>query len=757
MERLRGRPGFAIISVYWVALAGGGMMAVMTADPPLAWVPGEAVPVGLAGGLVEDAEGGRVFLHGMLVFAWDVDDEAGRRLAAVQLVRTKAARAMDVAAAFGVDPYTVSRWSKAFRTDGVAGVVTGKTGPKGPSKVTDRVVADVRERRAGGGTLASIATALGISITSVRRALEQPGPEESEQVPDPEPVPDPVPVLPVPVPRSVERALARAGLLTQAPPVFHPAGRVPLAGLFLALPALEATGLLGCATGVYGGLPAGFYGLEAMLVEGVVRCLAGEPRAEGATRIDPYALGRVLGLDRAPEVKTIRRKIGHLAAHGKAEQLLTAMAQHHLARHHDDSQAGVVLYVDGHVRAYQGTRKIAKTHAARLRFPAPATVETWVSDSRGDPVLVVMAEPAASLASELRRLLPTLRQAVGDDRRVLVGFDRGGWSPALFQYLAEHGFDVLTWRKQPAPDVPAPTFGPVTFTDEHGRVHTWQAADTPVEVAVDDHGGTFGMRQLTRLYDTKTGTRQAHILTTRGDMPAGEVLYRMGSRWRQENYFRYARMHFALDSHDRYTATVDDPTRMVPNPAKKTSRDTLNAARARVDRAQAATDALLLQWRSPQPGSPVTLSNTDHNRITAPLRDAEQALHQAQQAHANTPTRLPLAQVNPGQQVLDIETKLITHAIRIAAFNTITTLARDLRLHTRYTRATDEAHTLIRHALTQSGDIIPHGDTLTLRLDPLPTRRATTALAELCEHLTTTHTRYPGTTLTLRYQTKTGL
>lgn len=88
----------------------------------------------------------------------------------------------------------MSRWSKAFRTDGVAGVVTGKTGPKGPSKVTDRVVADVRDRRARGGTLASIATGLGISITSVRRALEQPGPEESEQVPDPEPVPDVVPV-----------------------------------------------------------------------------------------------------------------------------------------------------------------------------------------------------------------------------------------------------------------------------------------------------------------------------------------------------------------------------------------------------------------------------------------------------------------------------------------------------------------------------------------------------------------------------------
>ena len=103
----------------------------------------------------------------------------------------------------------------------------------------------------------------------------------------------------------------------------------------------------------------------------------------------------------------------------------------------------------------------------------------------------------------------------------------------------------------------------------------------------------------------------------------------MGSRWRQENYFRYARMHLALDAHDSYTATLDDPDRMVPNPAKKTTRDTLNAARAHLDRVQAATDALLLQWRNPSPGSTVTLSNADYNQITAPLRDAEAHLDKA--------------------------------------------------------------------------------------------------------------------------------
>ena len=641
------------------------MMAVMTAQPPLPLAP-VGVGIGPAVVLVEDGEGGRVFVHGMLVYAWDAGDEAGRRLAAVQLVELKVASAVDVAAGFGAGSVTLWRWRQEHAAGGVAGLVPGKSGPKGPSKVTGELVARMVARRAVGESLERIGLALGVSEFAVRQGLKRsarrddtvPDPAESVEDVVPGPGQQPVlPVLPEPVPRTSERGLARAGVLVQAPPVFTPAARVGLAGLFLALPAMAATGLLGCAQRVYGELPAGFYGLDSMLVEGVARCLAGEPRAEGATRIDPFALGRVLGLDRAPEVKTIRRKIGWLAGQGKADQLLLAMAAHHLARWQQQVEtAGVVLYVDGHVRAYQGTRKIGKTHATRLRFPAPATVETWVSDGRGDPVLVVMAEPAASLAGELRRLLPTLRQAVGDGRRVLVGFDRGGWSPALFAHMAAAGFDTLTWRKQPAPDINRSLFADVNFTDDTGLVHTWQAADTMVDLPVDDQGGTFPMRQVTRLIDTKTGTRQAHLVTTRTDLSVGELLHRMGSRWRQENYFRYARMHFALDAHDSYTATDDDPDRMVPNPAKKTTRDTINNARAHLDRVQAATDALLLDWHTPPAGPPVELSNADYNRITANLRDAEQALTTAQTVNAATPARLPLDQVNPGQQVLDVET-----------------------------------------------------------------------------------------------------
>jgi len=547
--------------------------------------------------------------------------------------------------------------------------------------------------------------------------------------------------------------------------VFTPAARVPLAGLLLAIPALQTTCLLSCATQVFGCLPNGFYGLDTMLLEGVLRALAGQPRAEGATRVDPHALGRVLGLDRSPEVKTIRRKINILAATGRADELLAAMAAAHVTRlDESDPDLLAVFYVDGHVRAYQGGHKIAKTHLSRLKFPAPATVETWVSDAAGDPVLVVMAEPGASLAMELRRLLPDLRRAVGDDRRVLVGFDRGGWSPKLFAHMDGEGFDVLTWRKGSARDVDESLFTDLTYVDETGRGHTWRVADTTVDLPIDNDDGVFTMRQVSlTVPGTKTGrealgqdaTRQIHILTTRTDLGVEQVIYRMGSRWRQENYFRYARMHFDLDSHDAYNTTCDDPTRLVPNPAKKKAHRVVLAARARYDRALAATDAAMLEAKSPPPGESVLISNQAHDALTAGLRAAEADLNATQETHRTIPARLPLGQVNPGQQVLDIQTKLITHAIRIAAFNTATTLARAVRVHTGYARANDEAHALVRQTLTGSGDIDLRDGVLTVKLDPLPTKRATTAIAQLCEHLTATHTLYPGTNLTLRYEVKT--
>jgi hypothetical protein len=99
----------------------------------------------------------------------------------------------------------------------------------------------------------------------------------------------------------------------------------------------------------------------------------------------------------------------------------------------------------------------------------------------------------------------------------------------------------------------------------------------------------------------------------------------------------------------------------------------------------------MLHAVTPPPGESVLINNTDHDELTAGLRAAEADLDTAQETHRVIPTRLPLGEINPGQQVLDIQTKLITHAIRIAAFNTATTLARAVRVHTSYARASHES------------------------------------------------------------------
>jgi|HubBroStandDraft_1064217.scaffolds.fasta_scaffold36629_1 transposase len=741
-------------------------MAAMLTQLPLPLLPGGSDEIAPGVGVVTGPEGGLVVVHGLATFAWDAGDEAGRRLAAVQLVRLRAASQAQVAEAFGVDPVTVWRWDQALAGGGVAGLVPARKGPRRASRLTPDVVARVRELDRQGKTLAQIAAAAGVSVSSVRNALgrnrarrgDAARPAAGEAAGDGalgEPGAGPqLPVLPDPVARDAERAAARWGLLGEgAEPAFTPGARYPLAGLLLALPPLEEAGLLGCAREVYGQLRNGFYGLDATLLALVFLALAGEPRAEGATRVPPAALGRVLGLDRAPEVKTIRRKLAELAAAGKAAELIMALARHHAAAR---PEALGFLHADGHDRAYFGTRQVQKTHVARLKFPAPATAETWVTDQDGDPVLMVIAEPSSSLAGELKRLLPKLRQVVGQGRRVTVCFDRGGWSPALFADITAAGFDLLTYRKGPAPDVPGPAFTTITCADDHGRHLGYDLADTTVDLDITDgprKGEQVSLRQVTRRVPARRGrTRQIHTLTTRTDLDAGEVCWRMSSRWREENYFRYARTHFALDALDSYAATPDDPDRMIPSPAKKTAAARVQAAGRALAAAEADRDAALLALRTPAPGQPVLITNQMLNTINAPVQAAWDELDHAGDTAAATPPRIRLGDLNPDMIRLDTETKQITHAIRMAAYNAQTTLARHLTPH--YARADDEAHALIREALTTSGDITPGPGTLHIRLDPLTAPRRTRALAALCDHLTTTRTRYPGTSLLLSYEVK---
>jgi hypothetical protein len=399
---------------------------------------------------------------------------------------------------------------------------------------------------------------------------------------------------------------------------------------------------------------------------------------------------------------------------------------------------------------------------ARLKLPAPGTGETWVTGARGDPLLVVIGEPSASLAAQIRGLLPQLRGIAGQGTKPVLCFDRGGWSPELFAGIIDAGFDLLTWRKNDSrgkvADLPDDAFATVTCAGDDGRAREYDLADTGVQLTVTTgrhKGRILDLRQVTRRKPAKGGTlRQAHILTTRSrdDLPAAAVAWRTASRWREENYFRYGRAHFALDALDSYAIAPDNMARLVPNPAKKTAAAAVASAKKALERAEAARDAKLAELKNLAPGTSTVITNRALGRLERPTETARRKLQDAKDAAKAVPTKIPLGQHNPGMERLDTETKLITHAIRMAAFNAETMLARTLHPH--YARAGDEAAVLVREALNASGDIIPGDHTLTVRLDPLSAPRRTRALAALCAQLNQAGTRYPGTELTLRYEVK---
>ena len=190
----------------------------------------------------------------------------------------------------------------------------------------------------------------------------------------------------------------------------------------------------------------------------------------------------------------------------------------------------------------------------------------------------------------------------------------------------------------------------------------------------------------------------------------------------------------------------------MPNPAKAAAQADVGDARGDLSAAHAGISAAIAdaaaRARRPGSGGSATVDPTAGDTLTG----AQARLAGAQQTSRATPTHLPLAQVRPGSRLLETERKLLTHAIRMSAYNTESTLARLLRPH--YARGQDEARALLREAFTLTGDLQITGDTLHVRLDPATAPRRSKALAALCADLTATATRYPGTELTLAYSVK---
>ncbi|HEU4727468.1 MAG TPA: helix-turn-helix domain-containing protein [Kofleriaceae bacterium] len=762
--------------------------------------PSDAVGIN-ARCLLRTRDGHRaVLVAGVPIAHYAVGDAMAEAYAMVQLVTQGWADQNEVARAFQRSERSVRRYQRRFEGGGL--VALGRPGgyPAGRPRLDRSRNHRVNTLRAQGQSHRQIAAAVGVSEKAIRKQLRRLGWPAAEaaqiELPIPGPAADPnlsgppaaavelaeppgpaadpnlsgppaATVEPAELPgpaadpnlsgpdaatddeplefsadrdpsdRWFDRLLAKLGLLNDAAPLFRAGERVPRAGVLLALPAIRHSGVVEIARDVYGAIGPAFYGLRTTIVALVFLALLRIKRPEALKEHAPPELGRLLGLDRAPEVKTLRRKLARLAGLGRATEFGRQLAARRV-QHFGDAMG--FLYVDGHVRAYHGKRELPKTHVARMRIAMPATTDYWVNDASGEPLFVVTAEANTGLVKMLPTLCTDIRALVGD-RRVTIVFDRGGWSPRLFQKLIADGFDILTYRKGNARKRLRWEFR------EHravldGREVAYQLADHSILL-----GGKLELRQVVRLSDD--GRHQTQVVTSRRDLPAIEVAYRMFERWRQENFFKYLRDEYALDALVDYQLEPADPHRDVPNPARAALDAQLRAARAQIISLSARYGIEAMANRESRRrtmrGFKIATAS-----LARPVREALRRYATLEARRAKVPRRIPVGDVVDGDVVkLSAERKHLTDVIKMVAYQAETNLVRQIAPH--YHRADDEARTLVQSMLANTGDIAVTATELRVTFVPLSSPHRTAVLAALCAELDALAPRFPGTRLRVRY------
>jgi transposase-like protein len=715
--------------------------------------PGGAEEINAEVAIVRERGQVAYFAAGVPVFVHAEDDPVGRRVAAVQLLELGLAQPHELSTALRVNRSTLYRQQCKLKTDGVLGVVEGKRGPRGPHRFTAEKHQRVARLLTEGKSIRQAAHSVGVSEGTIRHAIrrgEVPGgaTRPADTLEGPHARSERAARAPggVAIQRHTERALARVGHLTEAAPRFVAAEAVRYGGALLALPALLTLGVLEAGTQTYGTLKNAFYGLRATLLLVAFMALLRIRTPEQLQGHPPGELGVLLGLDRAPEVKTLRRKLWELAARRQATQFSQRLAERWVR---ENTDAVGLLYVDGHVRPYQGTaHTLPEAWSARRRLCVPATTDIWLNQQDAQPLFVVTAPANDDLLAMLRReILPEVRRLVGD-RRVTMVFDREGWSPKFFREVHPQGFDVLTYRKGAYTAWPRKTFQTVTGVVDGRRV-SYELAERSPELLPG-----FRVREVRRLC---ANGHQTAIVTTREDLPIEVVAYRMFERWTQENFFRYMRQHFALDALLTYAVESADPERTIPNPARKAVAKELAASRATLKELEQT-------YGQQARGNPEAQRPTMRGfkiaqaRLSHQIKAVEAKCRTLQARLAALPQRVPLTAVLDEAEVVKLapEAKHLTDTIKMVAYRAETALVRCLAPH--YARTEDEGSALIREMLLTSADILPQPEDhrLLVRLHSLANPRSNDALAKLCETLTALEVRYPGTELTLVYQAPDG-
>ena len=552
--------------------------------------------------------------------------------------------------------------------------------------------------------------------------------------------------------RDVEgRTLASAGLMTEATPVFaSPANAVAYGGVLAALPMLLREGLLGAANRLFR-LPAGFYGLTTILLFVACMTLARVRNPESLRYQAPGEWGAILGLDRCPETKTLRRKLRLLAsAEHTVRDWQSALARTWATEHQDD---WATLAVDGHGKVYTGRNgRLPKHFVARQKLCLPASVSYWINALGGAPLLCLHQALDPKLIKAIEQdVVPQLQQlgvvpeAAPDLTRPQAGapaltlvFDREGWSPDLFKRLARRGIACITWHKNfKGKDWPQDDFRTLEVPI-HGPAGTSATTVDLAEQPIVLRNG-LTVRQIRRRL---ANGRQVPMITTHPQMPLDQVAGAMFSRWSQENFFKYLREQFNLDSLPTHDLDPLDPDAQVVNPVRRALEKTIRRVRSRLAAARNRLAKALQEHHQ-----------DTATGLEAAANAAAAELDELKQQRADTPTHVRAGDL-PEQDKLDalpVGGRLFLDVVRMIAYRAETRMMAPV-IAAQGNKP--NARRLLRALLTSDANIIPEPTKGVLRVHllGLGNDACDRMLAPLIEELNATRTIYPGTELRLVYE-----
>ena len=694
-----------------------------------------------------------IFAGSIPVHLYDADDRAARAAAMAMLVKVGAGSKVAVGKAFGVHRNTVARLAERLEVGGMAAVVPAKTGPKRPYKTTPEVrqVIFANPQASSREVSRLVLEQTGVHLTQARIvqlrqvAARQLQAELELTGSEPDPASEIIeqPGLGPAGPEAeldngeLAAALTATGLdvpLASEPPVVVPeVAQGRYMGTSLYYPALETLGLLESARKCFRLPNSELFGVRAVMLTLFFLTLLSKTTVEAAKHLRRFEFGPVVGTGRAPAVKTLRRKLGQLVKQKQATVFQELLAKRWVEQ---AVVATAYLYVDGHMKAYSGKRKLAECWNSKKKIPEPGVLTHFVNDLHGRPLLFVTEEANVTLAKAMPRVVREIRRVLGD-RHFTVIFDRGGYDGELFTWLVKEKIDFITYQ-QGDPNLPVDRFRRHEVRFEGKRVRFSLCED---EVKVS--GGGPWRRIVVR---TRTG-HQTPILTSIRDLPPAKVAILMFARWRQENFFKYMCEHLGLDQLLGYSWEEADGSRQVPNPQRKELDVKIQVLRKQLGHLRAELGQALLD-------EPRDSSRSAHGLKTAQrggvkkIRELETELARLLEQRHRLPTHVPLDTVGH-RDVMKLEQKAIVDRVKLTAYNAEEWLLERLAPHY---QNTDDIRQLLRSFAELSGEIRTTAQGVTITLDPPDTPLHRRALRGLCADLSQLHPTYPGTDLAVTYQ-----